>query len=159
MTALTGLFRAGSGLVGYVSSVLVLLSLLWSTEISSADIQQSSDSGSLFLQPLLVISCWGACPQAEHLWVPGTSGESGSGRSRVAVERLGGGSHRSLQLGHLGGAPEHPAHSPYRLMERFLMDGLYPLRFEMLLLLRPPHPPASPPTARPFPPGPGTRGR
>ena len=31
-------------------------------------------------------------------------------------------------------APDHLAHSPYRLVERFLMDGLYPSSFEMLLV-------------------------
>lgn len=33
-----------------------------------------------------------------------------------------------------GDMSDHLAHSPYRLMERFLMDGLYPSRFEMLLV-------------------------
>lgn len=36
--------------------------------------------------------------------------------------------------GRLEGEPDRPAHCPYRLMERFLMDGLYPSRFAVFLV-------------------------
>lgn len=45
-----------------------------------------------------------------------------------------GGATGDFQLVALGGVLDHVACSPYRLMERFLMDGLYPSRLEMLLV-------------------------
>lgn len=36
--------------------------------------------------------------------------------------------------GRLEGEPDHLAHCPFRLMERFLMDGLYPSRFAVFLV-------------------------
>lgn len=65
---------AGSDLVGYTSSILDLLSLLRSTQISSTDIPQSSGEGSLLLQLVLLMSCCGACPWAEQLCVLGLQG-------------------------------------------------------------------------------------
>lgn len=130
-----------------------------STQISSIDIPQNSGDGSILV---LLTSYCGAYVWAEQLCMPGASGESGRGRSwasslkepvcpRIEWE----GPQVTSAGGPRGDVPDHRARSPYRLMERFLMDGLYPSRFEMLLL--PSLPTLLP--AHPLPQGSGTRGR
>ena len=64
------------------------------------------------------------------------------------------GGHGEHQLGDLGAAPDYPARSPYRLMERFLMDGLYPSRTDVLLSCAFPALPPARPQPTPVPQGP-----